>query len=313
MATIFKIQIQVLTLTLSLYSAGCAFGTKQAPLSRNAERSTTLHDDEQVFNRVLQKHFGLWNDKKADRFLNNIFTRLVESNRIAQKDESAAGFSNNLITNGDTANSPETLPLTKGTPEKLVLLNTEVPLNQGGVSSLVFISKGLLRDIEYENELVFLLGAQIYAVHESLYGRQYLRMKQQRSDLGASPGESDDLLSLKVRWADIQGVFTLDRLAQEAVDKAGVRIAYAAGYDPRGAISYFLRVQKKYSAKTPLPWAERLDVIRDEIAKLAPLRDPIVTSQAFEIFEASLKKSNGRKKNRDHSKDKPDARRTTVD
>ena len=123
----------------------------------------------------------------------------------------------------------------RGSPVSVVLLDSAAPVLECGPVNTLYLSRGALEPVRFENELAFLLGRAVAAF---------------------SPEPSPS-----------------------ALDKAAVRLAYGAAYDPRGAVSLMERWSEAEGASS---YADRLKAVRSEIAKLSPLRDPIVSTQRFE-------------------------------
>lgn len=142
----------------------------------------------------------------------------------------------------------------RGGGVKVVLLDSSEPVLRSGPLQSLYVSRGALGAVRFENELAFLLGRAVAA------------------------------LSVKGPSA--------------ALDKAAVRLAYDATYDPRGAVSLLERWSRDGSvapaSEDATTFPDRLRAVRLEIAKLSPQRDPIVSTPRFEEARALISKKGGR-------------------
>jgi predicted Zn-dependent protease len=159
----------------------------------------------------------------------------------------------------------------------VILLPTPRHICIAGVQSRVYLSYGLLDVIQYENELAFLLARELYILRSRLIADriEYLGLRDHL--------KIEDLF-------EGQKIYQLDRLKALEADRMAIRALYGANYDPRGGVSLMMRIlSKSLDSSDPevkvLPSVEdRLEAIRDEIAKLSPLRTPIVSSAEFRRY-----------------------------
>lgn len=137
--------------------------------------------------------------------------------------------------------------------------------------SRVYLSRPLLRRMEYENEL-----ASVIALELAHLARHSLatRLEEGRSELATQT--ENDLFGEG-------GVLTFtEREHADAVERA-IGILYRAGYDPRG-ISALFSLLKKNPAQNPYGEGtiDKLeDVARRAVAMHSPLRNPVVRSPEF--------------------------------
>ncbi len=165
----------------------------------------------------------------------------------------------------------------------VVLLNSDKPICAAGLAGNIYVSKGALRQIVYENELAFLLAREAALARSGAL--------EERLSQAADKGQ--DLQRLGLLEKD--GLYALPHHVHVDADRAAVKTLYSLGYDPRGAVSLLQRWN-------PLPPSEdRLSAVREEIAKLSPMRDPVINGPLIDELRAALS-----------SKGSGDARRPTV-
>lgn len=265
------VTVVFLAVGLALGFTGC----KSAP-KKNAEQQIISREREHTLTgrltENLDKAYGPWNDAEATRILNSIVDRLVAAD---------PNYS-------DVAGT------------KVHLLSPSAPYFAPGLGKVIYISRGALAGIAYENELAVLLGTQLHLVKERATARNLATLQGQ--ELGESlillptapPAMQKDYLSKG--WFEAGGLFDFGDNVYLKAEQEGVQLAYKAKYDPRGAITlaqHWLDQGKRKAQSQAvgkiLPNAdERLKTARDEVAKLSPLRDPIVKSRAFEELQSRL-------------------------
>lgn len=186
----------------------------------------------------------------------------------------------------------------------LVLAST-ARLSGPGLKRFIIFSKGMLSQPKYENELAFLIAMNLNLIRSDEPRRRLAALRGEQvgeSLIEALPTKPRDpkvgFDPLKERWFDVGGLYDFGTVASLETVRASVRLMHTALFDPRGAVTLIER-----GARVDLwpPNAEILKVVRDEIAKLSPLRDPIVRGQSFEIVQSRLQgkkhKQKGEKKN----------------
>jgi predicted Zn-dependent protease len=133
-----------------------------------------------------------------------------------------------------------------------------------------YVSVGLLKSLEYENEL-----AALFAFEVSLLTRRVmLNMIESLEKLNRINSEHP------LTW---EGALSFSVQDKVEAAKSAVNLLYQAGFDPRGLSSLF----KHYTLNpdhSPYGMEDRayiLDAIRVEVAKLPPLRNPIIRGDEF--------------------------------
>ncbi len=267
---IFAIGLAGLTLVVGL--ASC----RSAP-SQNAQQQVMPADKEAPLASRLDANilraYGAWMDFPAERILNAMLARIA-------------------------AADPESAAELKGA--HVLLLGTATPYIASGLGKTIYISRGALATVVYENELAFILAVQLACVKEHLTARNFATLESL-----PTPPEAPKRNYLENGWFDAGGLFDFGSFAYLKAEQEGIRLMYAAKYDPRGAVTLVQRwtappmdVSMRALGKILPDPDERLTSARDEVAKLSPVRDPIVKSHAFEELQSRLvfKKAKTRKK-----------------
>lgn len=163
----------------------------------------------------------------------------------------------------------------------------------------VYLSAGLLKRIEYENELAAAIAFELAHI---LKRHVPQRMREKRASFQASnPADypsieglvptSSDGADKEVDFFSPTGVYAYtDEYFLECVEGA-VNILYDAGFDPRGLVSLWelYRSQPAHSPFEDDLLKKLTDRTRTSIAQHSPLRNPIVRSQAFLAIQKRLK------------------------
>ncbi|MBI3544455.1 MAG: hypothetical protein HY075_14380 [Deltaproteobacteria bacterium] len=232
--------------------------------------------------RNLDKAFGAWNDSGTEQLLTAML------GRIASADPAYAALKDAHVH----------------------LLDTTTPYIAPGLAKTVYVSRGALGAVLYENELAFLLATQLAFLHDHATKRNLAVLQGQEVgehilSLPTSPAVMHRDY-LEKGWFEAGGLFDVGNVVYLKAEADGIKLMYAAKYDPRGAVALIQRwtappldAQLRALGKILPEPDERLNQAREEVAKLSPLRDPIVRSHAFEELEARLhvKKAKARKKN----------------
>jgi predicted Zn-dependent protease len=267
MASIISICILVLALL-----TGCATGPDVSPTAPELtqEQHSVLS---QQLTRGLAKSYGILRDPVVEKNLYRVASALLASEGSVIRDVKSL---------------------------KLVLLNTDDVLGGAGLSDTIYVSKGLLKTVQFENELAFVLAANIVLLDRGVPAANFADSNSheivssvvQFANLGQG---SSSLPMLRERWFAVGGFFDFGSQRYLDADIEAIRRCYAAQFDPRGAATLFARWRETKNSKryavTEDVWPdlpERLDRARSEIAKLTPLRDPIVKSKDFDEFHSRL-------------------------
>lgn len=155
----------------------------------------------------------------------------------------------------------------------------------------VYVSAGLLRNVNYESELAAALAFELsHLQHRHLLKRNQKLQNEQNQDLAAH-------LASEVASASPQATvetsllfsFSQEELLQSA--ESAVAILYGAGIDPRG-LTQLWKIYASSPARSPydkstLALLEQRT--RQEIANRTPLRNPLVRSRAFLQVQPRLK------------------------
>lgn len=256
----------LVTLTLSACSSAPKkqAGRQLIPVDQEAEIGMQL-------DRKLDTAFGAWRDATVDKIVGGIIDRLVAADPAYAEARGA----------------------------RVHLLATATPYVAPGLRKTIYLSRGALSLLRYENELAFVLATQLELVKEHATAKNLADLQGQevgeyiaKLPVASSLPQRDYLAS---GWFEPGGLFDLGSMVYINAEQAGVRLAYAAKYDPRGAVTLIERWnappfdrQLKALGKIQPKAEERLNNARDEVAKLSPMRNPIVKSLSFEELQSRV-------------------------
>lgn len=248
-----------------------------------AESHTVLGDE---LTRNLDRAYGVWSEPQIESTLNAMITKIAAADSAYAKTVSDA---------------------------RVHLLATATPYIAAGLNKTIYVSKGLLMGVVYENELAFLLGQQLALIKDGAPTKSVASLQ------GESVGESlivlpttppDDRLDfVKKGWFEPGGLFDFGNDAYLKSEKEAIALVYHAKYDPRGAVTLIQRWDSPEERRNYRPLGkilpeveERLTTAREEVAKLSPVRDPIVRSLAFEEMQGRLHSNQKSKMKAKHKK-----------
>jgi predicted Zn-dependent protease len=273
-------------LAMMAFWSGCSTAQK-----KNAEQQIVPVDREASLAERLEKEldraYGEWKDPAVEKLLHKILKKLAASSETNGAD---AAFVSDV---------------------RIHLLKTKVPYAAPGFNKTIILSRGIFDFLRYENELAFLLGSELYLLRDRASARNLANLQGQQisenlitlpTNPQAIAGGRDHLAG---EWFEPGGLFDFGSEAYLKAEAAAIKQAYGAKYDPRGAVTLIERWTLPSSADLlkalgkilPEP-EERLSLAREEVAKLSPLRDPIVKGQAFEELQTLLKKAKTKNANR---------------
>lgn len=180
---------------------------------------------------------------------------------------------------------------------KLNIIDSEKILWAAGLDRTVYISTSLLRQIQFENELAFALATQIELLEKkvpqmSFSTLQTQEFSQSSAYLPMNPGSVVSGSFVDSNWFEKGGFFDFGETVHLHADKVAIQRLVFHRYDPRGGISLLTRLSSGRSglyANSPIgkilpPIRERIEELRNEVAKTSPLRNPIVKSDEFNRF-----------------------------
>lgn len=277
----FKFTALVIILILSV--VGC----QSAKRKKDEQQIIPSESESRVgreLTRNLDQAYGAWNDSRVEQLLNEMIAKIASADPVYKFSVSDA---------------------------RVHLLATSTPLMAAGLGRTVYLSRGLLESVSYENELAYLLGVQLALLKEGSTKENLATLQ------GQSVGENLVVLPttpledagdfIKGKWFEPGGLFDLGNDAYLRSEKDAVGLIYKAAYDPRGAVTLIQRwdapkERQKYRVLGKiLPEVEdRLRQAREEVAKLSPLRDPIVRSVAFQELSGHLHIKKAKQKKNGH-------------
>ncbi|MGZ6332136.1 MAG: hypothetical protein ACXWP5_05920 [Bdellovibrionota bacterium] len=145
--------------------------------------------------------------------------------------------------------------------------------NLGLPGNRIYLSVGLVKRLEFENELAAAVALQ--------FG--HLARRDPESRIEQLKADAPDTPPEKLRYFGEQGIFSYTDEMEAVAASDAVGILYRSGYDPRGVIS-LLEIYRTNPAKSPYGGAaleKMIESARATIAQNAPLRNPVIRSQAF--------------------------------
>ncbi|HRK02207.1 MAG TPA: M48 family metalloprotease [Oligoflexia bacterium] len=197
---------------------------------------------------------------------------------------------------------------------KVKIIDSRRLIHGAGLNGSIYLSTGLLKAIKFENELAFVLATQIALLEarhpqisfETIQGRALAESKVYLPmGLSADAGTSEALPTVDGKWFEKGGFFDFGNAAYYQADRSAIQRLVEHRYDPRGGISYLSRLSEsnRNFAREPVgqilpPLSERIDELRNEVAKQSPLRNPIVKSAGFELFLRIVNQTDATGKNK---------------
>jgi len=138
-------------------------------------------------------------------------------------------------------------------------------------TSRVYLSVGLIRSINFENEIA--AGIALELAH--------LRKRDVATQLSTAG---------KIDFSEADSVFAYTEKTQLGAIENAVDLLYQAGFDPRGLVTLFQIYQKN---PTHSPYSEAmlvrfLEKTRRTLAAYTPLRNPVVRSQNFLLIRKRI-------------------------
>lgn len=169
----------------------------------------------------------------------------------------------------------------KGSPVGVILISA--PRGQGAQSfalpgGRIYFPVELLKQLEFENQVAAVLAFEL----------AHLSMRHVIQRGGVEPG----FPSGSTPFFGQGGLFDFTLDQELAAVERSVGILYAAGYDPRGLVSIWIKYQnQKVSGSRSAAVLERLvERTRLEITRYAPLLNPVVRTDEFLKLQNKIRK-----------------------
>jgi predicted Zn-dependent protease len=243
---------------------------------------------------------------KQDLFVGTILARKFEKHLVARVHPQVKKYLNSIL-----ESLTQSIPEFQGLKSEVFILKDfeaqwrgySLPGNQ------IYLSRGLLRKLNYENEIAAFISLELAHLLNNdaprqasdLFNRSNAVLKDrsathdepthdwesllQKSGIPGMPGIDDSY------YFGPSGVFSFsEQFELEAIEKA-VDILYRAGYDSRGIVS-FLQILAKNEERSPFSKQSidrYIEKARHEIASFAPIRNPIVSTQQFLMIQKRMK------------------------
>ncbi len=246
-------RFQVLFVFFLIFIGACAKTIK----NENTVNSINFVEDESriatEMSKKIKSRLGYWKDSVVLNQLHLISSQLIINHEELQKNLNEV---------------------------KIELLDTDNLVLTAGLSSQIYISKGILKSVQYENELAFLIATALAMLSE--------RLPQDKLKTISEIPTSD--------WFEKNGFFDYGIVKVEEADQRGIDIIISSKYDPRGATSilkrwtlapwrnYYTKINKFDSPTID----ERYQNVKLSVAKIAPSKNAVVKSKRFDELKARV-------------------------
>lgn len=139
----------------------------------------------------------------------------------------------------------------------------------------IYISVNLLKEIEFENEAAAAIAIELSHI--------YKRWVLERSQPKNSPESNSPIVAARPTFFGEHSLFEYSDVEWNESLTEAVKLMYRAGYDPRGMVTLLKKYEKKGKAS---PFSAKkinllLEGVRSTVVSLAPLRNPVVRTEAF--------------------------------
>lgn len=265
----------VFIMALAPFFASCqsAPAVKDEP---DAEAAVVSEKEAELSERLtqnLERAYGAWKDAQVESLLARLLSTLLVHDEVLRQ---------------------------KAVEVKARLLASPVPFAVAGPNKTIYVTRGALASVRYENELAYLLSGPLVMIRDEMPLKRLRALQREEIGSGilvlptAPPSLRFDFLASG--WFEAGGIFDYGATAYLNSDREAVDLPYRAKFDHRGAASLF----KRWSEYPDLQrirdfWkimpdiTERYEVIHDEVAKTLPLRDPLLNTKAFEELKKRVK------------------------
>ncbi|MGE4232322.1 MAG: hypothetical protein AB7F43_03245 [Bacteriovoracia bacterium] len=267
---------------IALIGALGLYGCQTAP-QKQAQNKILPPETESALSEQLtaniEKQYGKWNDKVVFETLNDMLRKIIEGE-----------------------NDPELKTKLAGTEVRPLV--TETPLIAPGIYKVIYVSKGMVKFTSYENELSFALSLAVSLLKSRETANRLTELRGQEISqtvvsLPTAPvTKKPD--PLEKNWFAIGGLFDFGKSNYLKAVREGVRLSYSANFDPRGALTFISRFEEDTRTEVlrklfPASSDQKV-VVKEEISKLSPRKDPIVRSESYKVLQskASTKARTGK-------------------
>lgn len=152
----------------------------------------------------------------------------------------------------------------------------------------IYLSEGFLKNAHFENEIIASIALEFgHLLHRHLIREVELsEQDRRRGEASADPAEiaaAADVSGNSVNFFGKTGLFNFSEKDQLEATETAVGLMYQAGYDPRGLLSVWQKLQKNrknspYESKSIVKFVEKT---HQAIAAFSPLRNPVISSEEF--------------------------------
>lgn len=216
--------------------------------------------------------------------------RIREDNRIGQ--EMSADFESRIDLKKNVEVSiylrkvaqrlADISPELRGAPLGVFLVQDSKSANWKNYSlpgNRIYLSVNVIKRLDYENELAGLMAFEL----SHILNRHVLARLQEEQVLKEKGTDGGILPSKKVDFFGGSGLFSFTDENRIQSAETAVSLMYKAGYDPRGMVGLWNRYTS-FGSKSPYEpelLSKLVEKSRESIAYFAPLRNPVVRSDAF--------------------------------
>ncbi len=248
-----KVAVMLLC-TVLIMSNGCSLIKPQKSVT-NIEIEKTPFELQEELDKAIATRFDKWANIDTSKVIESIIVELEKQLPFLD-----------IVKNKFNVNEPTRIQLLKA--REFIIL--------GGLSNKIYLSQAFFNVVKYENEAAFFLARELVIMHSGV-----LRDK--------AHNDSEKNAMRRVVSFGKDSFYDLGRVESLRADSNAVKLMYAAGYDPRGAVTALQTLISLKSDRNLLNniWSnpsERLELVRQEIAKLSPLRDPVISSAKFKAL-----------------------------
>lgn len=246
------VHLLFLVLVFVLFQWGCASSSKKMDLTAGEVKLERETYLANQLSRKAEKHFDLEKNTEVELYLSRLTDRLITAAHLNEETKARIFLM-------DDKNS--------------LWRSFAIPGNR------FYISVGLLKAVEYEHELAALLSLQVALISK----------KVTLNLISSVDGSQGSPSPQRLTW---EKLFNASLQEERASLGSAIEILYQAGFDPRGMISLYELYSlspdhSPYSQKTRELYIE---IMKQEISKLPPLRNPVVRSEEFIFIKQRINK-----------------------
>lgn len=256
------IKICFVILFSGIIVSGCQTAQKTQAIQEIVPAETEASLSNQLTTNLVRR-YGLWPDPETNEMVSALTAMLVQAD-----------------------------PKLKSTPTEVKILLTQDPIMAPGFQNVIYVSRGMLQTVHYENELAYVIALQLSFIKEAMVRKRFaeLRGSQIGENILFLPTKPIVLESdpLEKDWFEPGGLFDFGSQLYLNAQREAIHHIYQAKFDPRGCSNLIQKWNLQVLSKILPDQEAQLKLAREEVAKLSPLRDPIVNTVKFEKMQARV-------------------------